>query len=88
MICTLRHCSGHQIKEDGKSGHVARTGRREVHTDFWCGHTEGRDLDRQENNNKTDFKEMELEDVGCIYMAREKRKWRVLFNAVTNFGFY
>ena len=93
MICTLRHCAGYQFKEDEKVGACGTYGEKRntcrvlmrKHGRMRLRH---RHRHRKENNNKTDFKEMELEDMGRIYkiyVAQEKRKSRFLVNTVTYF---
>jgi hypothetical protein len=86
MICTPHNCSGHKIKEDEKVGACGTYGeKRNAYRVLVRKHGRKRSRHRQEHNNKSDFKEMELEDAGRIYMGQEKRRWRVLVNTVTNF---
>jgi len=71
------------------AGHVARMGRGEVYTGFWCGNLRERDhledpgLDGRINTH------MDLHEVGCdgmdwIDLAQDRVRSRALVNAVMN----
>jgi len=85
MICTHHNCSGYKIKKDEKVTCDTYGEKRNAYRVLVRKHGRKRSRYRQEHNSKRDFKEMELEDVGRIYMGQEKRRWRVLVNTVTNF---
>jgi len=86
MICTPHNCWGHKIKEDEKIAACGTYGeKRNAYRFLVRKHRRKRSRHRRENNNKSDFTEIELEDVGRIYMVQEKRRWRVRVNTVTNF---
>jgi hypothetical protein len=60
--------------------YVAHMGRREMHTEFWCGNLNERDrLYDIKMNAETGWKGMDW-----IHLAQDRDKWRVLVNIVMN----
>jgi hypothetical protein len=70
------------------AGHVARIGKRAVHTGFLVGRPEGRrplgrPRHRWEDNINMDFQEVGW-DMHWIELAQNRDRWRALVNAIMN----
>jgi hypothetical protein len=70
------------------AGHVARMGKGEAYTGFWCGNLSERPLGSPsrswEDNMKMDLQEVECVSMAWIDLAEDRDRWRALVNAVMN----
>jgi hypothetical protein len=71
------------------AGHVARMGRREMHTGFWWESQErerplGRPRRRWEDNIKMDLREMGWSGMDWTDLAQDRDQWKALVNTVMN----
>jgi hypothetical protein len=69
------------------AGHVARMGRREVNTVYWCGNLRERDHLEDPGEDGRIILRWIIQEVGCggmdlIELAQGRDSWRAVVNAV------
>jgi hypothetical protein len=71
------------------TGHVARMGRRGMHTGFGGKgrrkETARLPRNRRDNSMRMDLREIGRYHVGCVHLAQDRDQWRNLVTNVMNF---
>jgi hypothetical protein len=89
MICTLRNCSGHQIKEDWKVAAYGTYGeKRNPYRVLVRKHGRTRPRHREENNDKTDFKKLSWRMWAGFTWLRRSANDGFLSTLYRTLGFY